>query len=301
MFEFNANNSLGAQPSQAIADYLLDIGAIDDAGLFTGGGVDAQGALFPDPPYKHTGMVVGFLSPEGKIVSASGLEPDRLLINQRIRVTLDRFYVESYPGSGNHTIVCEFNGKNQVQHDAEALKFATKLVVADQAAAASVNVPIFLGLTVSADGLAFEGRTINVRSNGSEAILDALESSVFRSGLALINLAQPALKPFVSLAAATIKTLESRSRNKQVHHFNLGLDFSDRPTSTCLRLGTYIIAQADATDWDWASFEWSPDSMLLRDRRKNAGQSVGFNYTVIGISRFESAISEMSGSQNHQS
>lgn len=291
MAEFSELHSLGSSPPEDIAQHLMDIGALDDAQYFTGGDVAAQALPWSIQAWKHTGMVIGFIEPgvaagKVKVLPAATQVADHNLINTRIKVTLDRFYIESYPGGGAHTVVCEFNGKNQVMPEAEALKFATKFQATDQSAAPAINVPVFLGLTVSADGLAFEGRTINVKSGGSEALLDVLESQVFRSGLSLIQTAQPALKPFVSLATATIKTIVSGSKNRQVHQFNLGLDFSNRPTSTCLKLGTYIVAQASADSWDWSAFDWDVNAMILRDNRKSPGESIGFNYTAIGVSPF---------------
>lgn len=289
MGEFKRENSLGALPAQDIANYLIAIADIDEASRFSDGGVAGQGLPGYHPAYSHTGMVVGFIEPSEdadlQIQSASSIQADRTLQGQKIKVTLDRFYVESYPGLGEHVILCEFNGKNQIEPAGEVLKFAKKLNANDKSAAAVVNAPVFLGLTVSNDGIEFEGRTINVRSRGSEAILGALESPVFKAGLSLINTAQPALKPFVSLATAAIKTVESGKNNKQVHEFNLGLDFGDRSTSTRLRLGTYIVAQTDASTWDWSQFSWQRASMQLQDRRQTTGESIGFNYTVIGVSR----------------
>lgn len=292
MGEFKRENSLGALPAQDIVNYLIAIEDLDEASRFSDGGVTGQGLPGYHPAYSHTGMVVGFIEPsedaELQIQSASSIQADRTLQGQRIKVTLDRFFVESYPGLGEHIILCEFNGKNQIQPAGEALKFAKKFSANDRSAAAVVNAPVFLGLTVSNDGIEFEGRTINVRSKGSEAILAALESPVFKAGLTLINTAQPALKPFVSLATAAIKTVESGKNNKQVHEFNLGLDFDDRSTATRLRLGTYIVVQTDENSWDWTQFTWQRAASQLQDRRLPAGESIGFNYTAIGISRFES-------------
>lgn len=293
MGEFQRANSLGALPAQDIGAYLIDIGDVDEAAHYLDGDVSAQGMLGYKSAFSHTGMLVGFIEPtsdpQPKIVSASSIDADRSLQGQRIKVSLDRFYVESYPGLGEHSILCEFNGKNQVQPESEVLKFAKKFVANDKSAAAITSAPVFLGLTVSSDGIEFEGRTVNIRSGGSEAILAALESPVFKAGLSLINTAQPALKPFVSITTAAIKTLESGKNNKQVHEFNLGLDFDTRTTSTRLKLGTYIVIQSDATTWDWSAFEWLRDPMLLRDTRLPSGASIGFNYLAIGVSRYEAS------------
>ncbi|MBS7776803.1 hypothetical protein [Acidovorax sp. CCYZU-2555] len=294
MFEFTKAKSLGALPTQAVGDYLLSIDDINGSRQFMDGDVSAQGIFGYNQAYLPCGMLVGFIEPVTspqktlEIVSASEISADLRLQGSRIKLTLDRFYVESYPGTGEHTILCEFNGKNQVLPENEELKFATKFSANDKSAAAVMNAPIFLGLTVANDGISFEGRTINIESKGSEAILAALETPVFKAGLSLISTAQPALKQLVSLAAASIKNIESSKKNKQVHHFNLGLDFSDRVTSARLRLGTYIIIQTDSASWDWTQFEWQRDAMLLRDVRKTHAESIGFNYLAIGVSNFES-------------
>ena len=43
MGEFKRENSLGALPVQDIADYLIAIGDVEEAGRFIRGGVAAQG------------------------------------------------------------------------------------------------------------------------------------------------------------------------------------------------------------------------------------------------------------------
>ncbi|MEO8118165.1 MAG: hypothetical protein ABI606_02430 [Rhodoferax sp.] len=80
-----------------------------------------------------------------KFTSASAIQADCNLQGQRIKVTLDRFYVESYPGLGEHTTLCEFNGKTQVQPVSEVLKFAKKFVANDRSATAVTNAPVFSG------------------------------------------------------------------------------------------------------------------------------------------------------------
>ncbi|RIK94015.1 hypothetical protein FSY45_19920 [Comamonas sp. Z1] len=292
MFEFSAADSLGSRPHSDIAQYLLDIGATEQAAPYLSGAVEAQGMGMPAQAYKPTGMVVGFIEATGNagsevaIAPAASLRADHDLIGKRIKITLDRFYVESYPGLGEHTVVCEFNGKNQVTPEAEALKFATQLRVRDKSAAAVMNAPVFLGLTVPPDGLAFEGRTYNIRSAGSDAILETLDSAVFRAGLSLLNTAQPALKPFVSLATGTMKLLANSGKNAQVHSFSLGLDFAERQTSISLRRGTYVVVQTDESDWDWSNYTWDLHAMRLNDRRLEPQNSIGYNYTAIGVSHF---------------
>jgi hypothetical protein len=107
---------------------------------------------------------------------------------------------------------------------------------ANDGAAASINgAPIFLGVTVGNNGIAFEGRTINVGSKGGEEFLAALSGSSFRDGLSLLTTVQPALKPFVGLASSVVGAVLKRSQNKQIHSFSLGFDFSEaRLRSRCV-------------------------------------------------------------------
>src|SRR6266568_3831298 len=120
--KFNPDDSLGAQPPEDIKAYLLEIGDDQEALQSTTG----QG-LLARRPWQHTGASVGFIgdSPAAeKIVSAFGLAGDSSLRGQRIKITLDRFHVEKYPGLGSHRILCEFSGKNQIAGEAEELRFA---------------------------------------------------------------------------------------------------------------------------------------------------------------------------------
>lgn len=162
MGEFKRENSLGALPVQDIADYLIAIGTWKRLGRFISGGVAAQGFVLvtTQPTATREWWLVSSSLLKMTIFqssSASSIQADRTLQGQRIKVTLDRFYVEAYPGLGEHIILCEFNGKNQIRPEGEVLKFAKKLSANDRSAAAVVNAPVFLGLTVFNDGIEFEG------------------------------------------------------------------------------------------------------------------------------------------------
>ncbi len=288
---FNAGDSLGALAPQDVATYLTGIGDLEGARPYMQGGVQGQGFFGKTSPHMHTGFVLGFIAPGGtdktsEVLAVSQVTGDKALISKRIKISLDKFYVESFPGRGQHNILCEFTGSNQVAEEVEPLKFALRFKAGDKASASVSGVPLFLGVTVGKDGIAFEGRTINVSSDLDEVLLSTLESPSFQSGLSLLSRAQPALKPFSTLAAAAVKNVLKRSGNKQVHCFNLGLDFGEGATSARLRLGSYVVIQSnDATSWDWSALEWSRDAMALRYR--DGSRQVDFNYMIFGVTRFE--------------
>ena len=154
-------------------------------------------AFWITKPYSQTGMVIGFIPHRGgKTSDVSGIsqiQGDRALVGKRIKITLDKFHVAKYPGCGVHTILCEFSGKNQVPGEAEELTFALRFKARDNSGPSIAGAPIFMGITVSEDGISFKGRTVNVENSVDETILATLDTPAFKNGLALLNTAQPAL------------------------------------------------------------------------------------------------------------
>ena len=290
---FSAAESLGAGDPATIHDYLIEIDDLDAAELFRGDTATGHTLSVPFIPrsWHPTGMTIGYIalgaSGLAAITNAAGVEGDEALINQRVKITLDKFFVHQYPGSGVHRILCEFAGKNQLPSEAEEMRFALNTEARDGQAASVSGHPIFMGVTISADGISFEGRTINVSSSVDDDVLRALDSPAFKSGLALITSAQPALKPFAGLATSVVQSAANRTKNKQVHSFNLGLDFSGTATSAKLRHGSYVVVQSDGAGWNWDEFVWDCGSMMLR--RKQTNETPHANYMVFGISPYFAA------------
>lgn len=290
---FDPALSLGALPPTQIAAYLTDIGDLDAAAAYTPGSVAAQGALWRPHVWAHTGMVLGFIdvaaasisSSVSAIVGASKITAEAALIGSRIKISLDKFYVHQYPGGGEHNILCEFTGKNQVPGDTEDLRYTLRFRAADRASPSLSGVPVFMGITVAADGISFSGRTVNVDSSSDETLLAIMDTPTFRAGLGLLTAAQPVLKPFAGLAGAAVQSVLSRSKNKQVHTFDLGLDFGGGATSARLRLGTYVLIQCnDAAGWNWEEYHWNRDAMALQ--HKLTGKHPEFNYMAFGVTPY---------------
>lgn len=288
MPNYDKNESLGSRNDEDIAAYLRSIGDKNEARYFIqdAGG---QSTSFLSRPYRDTGMVLGFIprGSNGKMVtSISAVQADRTLIGQQIKITLDKFFVAKYPGFGTHSILCEFSGKNQVPGETEELSFAMRFEAHDDSGPAIAGAPIFMGLTVSPDGISFKGKTVNVKNSGDDMVMAVLDTPAFKSGLTLLNTAQPALKPLTSLATATVNAIAKRSSNVQIHTFELGLDFNGSATSARLSYGSYIVVQTDeGSNWDWSEYEWNAHGMALHPKDKPK-ETPHFNYMVFAVSPF---------------
>ncbi len=291
MPNFDKNESLGARSDSDIAAYLVSIGDKEEAQHFLPE-ASGQAASFWERPYKSTGMVLGFIpagSTSTNVIRIADVQPDRSLIGKRIKITLDKFFVAKYPGWGTHSILCEFSGKNQVPGETEELSFAMRFDARDNSGPAIVGAPIFMGLTVAQDGISFKGKTVNVKNSGDDMVMAVLDTPAFKSGLQLLNTAQPALKPLTSLATATVGAIAKRNENAQIHTFELGLDFDGSATSARLRHGSYIVVQTDeSTGWDWSEYEWNASGMALHPVGKPL-ETPHFNYMVFAVSPFSPA------------
>ena len=127
MSEFSQKASLGSKSRTKIAEYLREIDDPDAAARFSGIGGGGQGFganMLGVDQYCYTGILIGFIDNgmSGRIIpiqNATTLIADTSLKDSRIKITLDKFYVQSFPGLGTHEILCEFTGKNQIRGEAE--------------------------------------------------------------------------------------------------------------------------------------------------------------------------------------
>jgi hypothetical protein len=284
--------SLGFKSPTKVLEYLREIGDDDAAERLQprGGTGQAFGLSWGSEVWGHTGLLIGYIPVEpanrlAPVQNAYTLAPDPSLKGARIKITLERFWVQRYPGRGSHQILCEFTGKNQIRGEQEEMRFALTTEARDGSSAAVSGAPIFLGVTVGQNGIAFEGKTINVRSSDDEEMLTALSSGPFREGLALLTTVQPALKPFVGIAGSLVSSVLKRSKNKQIQHFKLGLDFSANQTSVALRHGSFAVIQCDDKNWNWQNIAWNVDSQQMI--RRETGEPVGYNYIVLRVSPYE--------------
>ncbi|MGJ4859390.1 hypothetical protein ACN6KF_005409 [Labrys sp. La1] len=289
MTDFTADDSLGSATQAEIVAYLREIGDTTAANAMLTGGGSGQGMLgWPNSAYLGTDAMIGFIEHgSNNIVPAQSVDAEVDLRGKKLKITFDQFHVEEYPGGGEHRILCEFMGKNQQEGEAEELTFAVTCNARDRQGASVLSLPIFVGIVAGANGISFQGRSVNVRSNLDDTILEVLDSDVFKQGLELIDKVQPAIKPLANLASGVVKMAAKRSNNRQVHHFMLGLDFVGSPTSARLRRGSYIVLQIGRTvGWDWSNYIWDTNtSKLVTASRSVAAPK--WNYMVFGVSQYE--------------
>jgi hypothetical protein len=250
---------------------------------------------FRDRAWQHTGHSIGYLPPGGpeagdlrELRLAANIEPDVTLRNGRIRITLDRLHVADYPGGGMHRVLFDFYGQNQALGAVEHLHFNSVFRVQEGEQAAVIGYPIFVGLNVGNDGVAFRCFTVNVKNDRDEAFVGFLESSVFKAGLKLVTTAQPAIAPMSEMACNLTRAIASRNRNIPVQDLYLGLDFSSVATGARLAEGSYIAVQIPlqlVPAWSWADWRFDATSgqFVRHDDRRAI---LPFNFVVFGVSRY---------------
>jgi len=250
---------------------------------------------FQDKPWQHTAHAFGYLAPalpgseRLPIQHAGNITADSTLKNARIKITLDRLRVADYPGSGTHRVLFDFYAQNQVPGNVEHLHFNVTFRAREGEQAAIIGYPIFIGLNVGTEGVAFKCFTVNVKNDNDEAFLSFLESDVFKAGLKLATTVQPAIAPLSGMAVGLTKTIAARHRNVPVQDFYIGLDFSIIPTRARLAEGAYLAVQIPETlqtVWDWREWVYNPASGQLVNKI-HPGQVIPYNYLVFSVSRYD--------------
>lgn len=251
--------------------------------------------LFAPRPWAHTAHTFGYLAPADPgrkllpIQHAGNIAADQTLKDSRITIRLNQLRVADYPGRGIHRILFDFYAQNQAPDAVEHLHFNATYRVQEGEQAAVVGLPIFVGLKVGRDGVAFKCFTVNVQNDTDEAFLNILESDEFRAGLELVSTVQPALAPLSKIALDMTRAIATRSRNVPVQEFSLGLDFGRIPLGARLAEGAYLAVQIPETlqtVWDWSEWAYDPANGRIVNRQEPA-KLIPYNYLVLSVSRYE--------------
>jgi hypothetical protein len=249
---------------------------------------------FGDRLWSYTSHSFGYIAPHDPgakqllpITHAGNIKPDSSLKGQRVKITLNWLRVADYPGTGMHRILFDFYARNQTTGPDADLHFNSTYRVRQGQQAGILGYPIFVGVNVGDEGLAFRCYTVNVKNDGDEAFLDFLESDSFRQGLEITKSAQPALRPFAEMALGLTKTLAKRNRNVPVQDVTMGLDFSKIAGRARLAEGAYVVVQVQEKlqpIWDWEAWAYDPKvgNIVSRD---DSSAMLPYNYFVFGISR----------------
>jgi hypothetical protein len=298
---------IGKLPPEQAIEKLREVGEDDVADMlemtqeaetksFRGPGAGLRGWLhLQDRPWEHTAHTFGYLAPSAPgndalpILPIGSIPADTSLKHSRIKITLSRLCVCSYPGGGMHRVLLHFFAQNQLPHSKEDVHFNATYRVREGEHAGINGYPIFIGLNVGDEGLSFRCRTINVTNDQDEEFLNILESPVFKGGLHLITTAQPAIAPLASIAYGLAQNIAKRNRNVSVQDFDLGLDFSTIAMNGRLAEGSYLAVQIPENQqvrWNWQDWVFDP-GMGQVVKRSDYQQLIPYNYLVFSISRYE--------------
>jgi hypothetical protein len=244
-------------------------------------------------PWMHATHLFGFLprSPSAghdqEILVPGRIEPDQSLRNGRINVTLNRLRIAEYPGRGPRQILFDFSAQNHLDSGVEDAHFNMIFRAGQNSVVGVINYPIFVDLNVGAEGTIVRCFTVNVQNDQDEKLLSALDSEVFKKGLKLATVAQPALAPLSEIAMGITRTVASRYRNVPVQNIQMGLDFGGPQLGARLAQGDYIAVQVPMqaiTGWDWSDYKFNPKVGEIV--RADDGTPIPYNYFAFGISAY---------------
>ena len=249
---------------------------------------------FAPRPYAVKEAVVGYVSPASTgddlaIRHASDISGDPRLIGVPLTVSLDRFYVQEYPGLGTHQVLCTFTvgclatpGGQTSGAIKQDVTFGYAFPVEDRQAAALSGMPIFRDLRIG-DGLYMWIGCINTNSTGDDALLQALSGDPFGKGLQFLAVTNPVTSMLSSLVAGVAKHFLNASRDALIFKPLLGLQVSGETSSGKLREGSYIIAQARAEQLKWPNYRWRKSEGRVVDAASD--NELPFNYFVLSVRR----------------
>lgn len=249
---------------------------------------------FASRAYAIKEAVVGYItagdaSGDAPVVHASAVEGDASLARQPLTISLDRFYVQEYPGVGTHQVLCTFTVGCLAKFDGQTgapikqdVTFGYAFPVDDGRAAAISGMPIFRDLRIS-DGLYMWISCINTRSRGDDALLEALAGDPFGKGLQLLAVSNPLTGMLSSLVTGVARHFLSMSQDALTFKPLVGLQVAGEQSSGKLREGAYVVAQANADALKWTDYRWRrSEGRVVHAER---GDELPFNYVVISVRR----------------
>jgi hypothetical protein len=245
-------------------------------------------------PWSYTSHQLGYITPSDNnsnenliIKNPASIKAHQNLKNKPINIRLDRLYIHDYPGSGTHNIMVTFVARNQLVGVQESVTFSQVYRVQGGNSAGIVGYPIFIGLNLGSQGLAFEFSTINVKNDEDEAVLQTIESDVFKNGLQLLTTSQPAIAPFTTMSLGLVKYLAKKNKNVPVQNLYLGLDFDDGGMGARLAEGSYIAVQVpkdNTIDWEQWVYQPTIGAIVKKDDNNTV---LKYNYLVFRVTPYQ--------------
>jgi hypothetical protein len=269
---------LGKQPYELIAQRLHEVGDHEAAQYFEAKADHRdvlEEGLFSFNRWLDTNYQYGFVGPFApnskkphKISSATNMQAEASLQNQRIDVRLDWLHAYDYPrpmldfGDNIHSILFTFEARNQLKKGTEHVAFNQVYHVRSGQSAPVTGHPIFTGINVGSNGIEFSCKTVNVSNSNDKRLVEAISSPAMKLGLNLLTTAQPALAPFVGVATGLAKSLSKK--NIGVHDFTLGLDFETGASGARIAVGSYVVVQVPyPNELSWSDWGYDADSGVV--------------------------------------
>lgn len=300
--------TLGQLPPHELSVVLREYGYLEEAdaldeqidlvfkNALSFSSIDMDSIFKPQiPAWRHTGHAFGYIPAAAPgsdllpIKHAGNIDPDEDLRHERITIRLDTLRIADYPGKGIHHILFDFRAQNHAKEFLENVRFSQTYRAQEGQSVGLIGYPVFIGLHVGDEGVAFECSTLNTKNEQEEALVEFLDSEVFKNGLRLASIAQPAIAPLTAMAANITKMLAGRNRNVAVQNFSLGLDFSSGPGGARLAQGLYIgvqIPEAEKVAWKWS--EWVYDQANGHIvKQSEPDQLIPYNFIAFKVTRYQ--------------
>lgn len=241
--------------------------------------------------WEHSDHHIGYIpNPEpgvlvGSIQSANSVVSDPYEELKKINIRLDRAKVFEYPGFGQQkNIQLTFETKNSLTGGGtENVAFTQAFQVLQGEGAGVIGFPILQNLNIPKSGLELKIVSLNLKTTKQVQALGVIDSEPFKSGLTLLETAQPAIAPFSALTMGVAKMAISSGEGKEVHKFLLGLDFNNGQASGArLKRGTYVVVQAPP-DFNWKDYEVRFDMNTRVTLKGNTNKDLPFNYFIFRV------------------
>jgi hypothetical protein len=225
------------------------------------------------------------------IVPASSISPQKNLANQALDVTLDRFHVQRYPGSSQHTIQINFSVEHLVNlaESGSGTAFTEQDVLygyiveaVDGQAAPPTGAAIFRGLCIR-DELQMKIATIHLADRVEQRILEVLQSDVMKKGLTLLSAANPAFPMVSELVMGATRMFLSRDKNRGIHEVPIGFLINAADADPKLREGSYMLVQGDAEWFKLEDYYWNPQRGRVEHRKLH--EELPFNHMIFSIKK----------------
>lgn len=241
----------------------------------------------------HTAHIFGYFLPGSVrdpciIHPAEGIQPDSSLVGRRVTVRLHDVRLADYPGGDIHRVLFELAALNHVRGEPELLRFNATSRIREGDRAPIAGRPLFVGLTVGAEGLDFQCRTVKLADPEDESFLRFLETGPFLGGLRASTVRQPAAALYAETAYHLTERVAAGERNTPIQSFQLGLGFGSGGVGARLAEGSYIAIQLPESmraSWYWEDWVYDPvqQRILVGDDSKEA---IGLNYLVFDVTRY---------------